>query len=115
MSRSPAGRLSAFAATGLLAAAAFGAPPAAGGGTPDDGAGAGEARGEVVARAGAPLRQAPAATSPAPATAAHGERVSVLCAAEGERRSAWYLVRTDHYAWAAAGDIRVPGAAPPRC
>ncbi|ONK11366.1 SH3 domain-containing protein [Streptomyces sp. MP131-18] len=114
MSWSPLGRPSMplFAAAALAAALAGG--PWAADATGHAGhAGDGGARG--TAREDTVLRQAPARDSTALATVDHGRRVTVLCAAEGARHSAWYLVHTDHYAWAPAHGITINGPPPDRC
>jgi hypothetical protein len=110
MFRSPMGKLAMYAMTGAAAVAALGGAAMAA----DDTATA-TTRGEVAAPDGAELRQAPADDSPALTTADRGDEVAVLCVAEGERRSAWYLVHTDYYAWAAADDIELAGDEPSWC
>ncbi|MDT0441523.1 SH3 domain-containing protein [Streptomyces johnsoniae] len=123
MSWSPPGRPSVplFAAAALAAALAGGPWAAdapgdaghAGHAGHADHAGDGGARG--TAREDTALRQAPARDSTVLATVDRGRRVTVLCAAEGARHSAWYLVHTDHYAWAPAHRITVKGPPPDRC
>ncbi|UCM90369.1 SH3 domain-containing protein [Streptomyces marincola] len=108
MLRHRLGRLSVSAcAAAALALAAPG--PAGTAGAAQEPGGRGTARGDAA------LRQAPARDSAVLTTASDGERVTVLCVAEGARRSAWYLVHTDHYAWASARDIAIAGRPPPWC
>ncbi|WP_326596694.1 SH3 domain-containing protein [Streptomyces sp. NBC_01803] len=125
------GRLSLYAATGAVAMAVI-AGPATEGGSEEGGAegGAGEEGGaepsdaaetpdashpEVTAESGTDLRQAPDPGSPVLAALPRGEKLTVICAAEGAAGGTWHLVRTDHYAWAPAADIALHGAAPSRC
>lgn len=70
---------------------------------------------EVTAESGTDLRQAPDPGSPVLAALPRGEKLTVICAAEGAAGGTWHLVRTDHYAWAPAADIALHGAAPSRC
>ncbi|MGK5528999.1 SH3 domain-containing protein [Streptomyces sp. URMC 129] len=104
------GRLSFYAVAGAVAVAVI-----AGTAAEEGDADTGPPGAEVGAGAGTELREAPDRDAPPLTFLAQGERVTVICAAEGDAGDAWFLVRTDHYAWAPAADIETHGAATFRC
>ncbi|MFR9727533.1 SH3 domain-containing protein [Streptomyces sp. MS19] len=107
MSRSLLGALPLCVAVGALAMT--------GGAQPQERAA--EVGGTVTAGGGTGLREAPDDGAAVVGTAAGGARIDVLCVAEADHGSTWYLVRADAdaYAWAPAEDIRVKGDGPAAC